>query len=69
MVRFQDSGPGIPSPDRLFEPFQEGAAGSGLGLYLSRFIVRSYGGELRFEPRPAGSCFAVELIAVPEARS
>lgn len=69
VVRFQDSGPGVPSPDRLFEPFQEGATGTGLGLYLSRFIVRSYGGELRFEPRPAGSCFAVELIAASEARS
>ena len=36
----------------------------GMGLYLSRFIVRSYGGELRYEPGPSGSCFAVELEAV-----
>ncbi len=41
-VRFQDSGPGIKAPEKLFQPFQEGAAGSGLGLYASRFIVRSY---------------------------
>ena len=47
-----------------FQPFQDGAAGSGMGLYLSRFIVRSYGGELRFEPSASGSCFAVELEAV-----
>ena len=67
IVRFRDSGPGVPITERLFEPFQEGAAGSGLGLYLSRFIVRSYGGELRFEPQSAGSCFAVELLAVAEA--
>jgi signal transduction histidine kinase len=69
IVRFRDSGPGIPITERLFEPFQEGAAGSGLGLYLSRFIVRSYGGELRFEPQSVGSCFAVELLAVAEGQS
>lgn len=64
IVRFQDSGPGIAEPDRLFQPFQAGAEGAGLGLYVSREILRSYGGELRFEPQPGGSCFAVELQAV-----
>ncbi len=66
VLRFRDSGPGVPAPEQLFRPFQEGAAGSGLGLYISRFIVRSYGGELRFEPQEEGSCFAVELLAVSE---
>jgi two-component system, LuxR family, sensor kinase FixL len=66
-VRFRDSGPGVQAPERLFVPFQEGAAGSGMGLYMARFIVRSYGGELRFEPQPYGSCFAVELLAAVEA--
>jgi C4-dicarboxylate-specific signal transduction histidine kinase len=61
IVRFQDSGPGIAAPERLFQPFQEGADGAGLGLYISREILRSYGGELRFEPQ-AG--FAVELQLV-----
>jgi len=65
MVRFRDSGPGIASPDRLFEPFQPGADGTGLGLYVSRAVVRGYGGELRYEPQPSGSCFAVELQIVP----
>ena len=60
-IRFEDSGPGISNPERLFQPFQQGADGSGLGLYVSRAVVRSYGGELRFEPRATGSCFALEL--------
>jgi PAS domain S-box-containing protein len=61
LVRFEDSGPGIVSPERLFQPFQQGAEGTGLGLYISRAVVRSYGGELRFEPQEHGTCFVVEL--------
>jgi K+-sensing histidine kinase KdpD len=33
----------------------------GLGLYITRAILRSHGGGLRYEPGDAGSCFAVEL--------
>jgi PAS domain S-box-containing protein len=65
IVTFQDSGPGVAAPEDLFRPFQQGAAGSGLGLYVSRFLVRSYGGELRFEPSSHGCCFAIELDSVP----
>jgi two-component system sensor kinase FixL len=32
-----------------------------LGLYISRAILRSFGGELVFEPRTEGCCFAVRL--------
>jgi two-component system sensor kinase FixL len=64
IVRFEDSGPGITAPETLFQPFQVGASGSGLGLYVSRSIVRSYGGDLKFEPQPQGCTFAVELEAV-----
>lgn len=60
-VRFNDSGPGVPAPELLFEPFHPGADGAGLGLYVSRALVRSYGGDLRFEPQPAGCCFTVEV--------
>jgi C4-dicarboxylate-specific signal transduction histidine kinase len=63
-VRFEDSGPGIAAPETLFQPFQAGASGSGLGLYVSRSILRSYGGDLKFEPQPRGCTFAVELEAV-----
>lgn len=60
-IRFRDSGPGITSPEHLFEPFQPGSDGTGLGLYVSRAVVRSYGGELRYEPQSVGSCFTVEV--------
>lgn len=61
LTRFRDSGPGVPCPERLFRPFQEAADGAGLGLYVSRAMVRSYGGDLRYEPSARGSCFAIEL--------
>jgi two-component system sensor kinase FixL len=60
-VRFLDSGPGVQAPERLFAPFQPGANGTGLGLYVSRAVVRSYGGDLRFELQASGACFVVEL--------
>jgi signal transduction histidine kinase len=64
VIRFEDTGVGISSPDELFKPFQQGANATGLGLYVSRAILGSFGGELRFEPRNEGCCFAVRLPAV-----
>jgi PAS domain S-box-containing protein len=61
-VRFQDSGLGVPDPNLLFKPFQGGAEASGIGLYVSRAILRSFAGELKYEPQPSGACFVVELI-------
>jgi two-component system sensor kinase FixL len=67
-IRFEDTGIGIASPDNLFRQFQPGAESSGLGLYVSRAIMRSFGGELRYQPRSEGCCFAVllPLRAAPE---
>jgi two-component system sensor kinase FixL len=61
VIRFEDTGTGIASPENLFRQFQPGAQASGLGLYVSRAIMRSFGGELRYEPRSEGCCFAVVL--------
>jgi two-component system sensor kinase FixL len=61
VIRFEDTGIGLPSPERLFKPFQQGADTTGLGLYVSRAILRSFGGELVFEPRTEGCCFAARL--------
>ena len=40
IVQFLDSGPGVAEPSRLFAPFQPGANGTGLGLYVSRAVMR-----------------------------
>ncbi len=61
MVRFRDTGCGVSNPDGLFMPFQPGAKATGLGLYIARAVVRSYGGDLRYEPQLRGSCFALQL--------
>lgn len=64
VVDFIDTGGGVKRPELLFHPFQDGADANGLGLYLSRAFLRSFGGELRHTPLPGGACFSVELAAV-----
>jgi two-component system sensor kinase FixL len=63
-IRIEDTGTGIAHPENLFRPFQPGAETAGLGLYVSRSIMRSFGGELLYEPRAQGCCFAVVVPAV-----
>lgn len=60
-ITFSDTGPGISSPERLFQPLQKGADSTGLGLFLSRAFMRSFRGDLRHEPSPAGCRFVIEL--------
>jgi signal transduction histidine kinase len=61
-VQVADSGPGIPVLEKLFQPFQKGADATGLGLYLSRELVRSFHGDLRHEPAVAGCSFIIDLM-------
>jgi signal transduction histidine kinase len=75
-VRFEvaDRGPGVHPEDvtRIFEKFGRGrdregrkTPGVGLGLYLSRRIVRGHGSELTVQTRPGGgSVFGFELAVV-----
>jgi PAS domain S-box-containing protein len=60
-LRVTDTGPGIMSVAKLFQPFQQGAESTGLGLYLSRAFVRSFRGELRHDPGVPGCSFVIEL--------
>ncbi len=67
LLRVEDTGPGIEAPERLFQPFQPGAESSGLGLYVSRALVRGFRGDLLHVPRAAGCCFTISLTVVAEA--
>jgi signal transduction histidine kinase/HAMP domain-containing protein len=71
-----DHGPGVSRADRarLFGRFSRGAAhtsgdGSGLGLYVSRQLLRQMGGDLELEParKGLGAAFAISLPAEPPA--
>ncbi|HEY9825079.1 MAG TPA: hybrid sensor histidine kinase/response regulator [Stenomitos sp.] len=65
--KVEDTGVGIPDRQRahLFEPFYAGqtqSSGSGLGLYLSRYIVEAHRGSITVTSTPGqGSCFTVCL--------
>jgi PAS domain S-box-containing protein len=69
-IRFRDTGSGVAHPERLFHPFQAEAQATGLGLYLSRAFMRSFKGDLHYEPETVGSTFVVELSpAVRESKN
>jgi len=63
-LRVVDEGPGV-DPARqaeLFEPFfTTRPEGTGLGLALSRAVVRAHGGSLRYQREEGRTVFAVEL--------
>ncbi len=67
-VRIVDEGPGVAEgdADRIFEPFVRGAArqesgGAGLGLAITRQLVRRLGGDVRAEPG-SGGVFVIALV-------
>jgi len=70
-VSVQGSGTGIPLhvQERIFEPFftTKGDRGLGLGLDLSRQIVRAHGGSLTFATQAGvGTTFAMALPLAPQ---
>jgi len=66
VVEISDNGGGVPHPEHLFQPFQNGATSSGLGLYLSRAFLRSFGGEIRYVAKSGGACFVVSVSVAAE---
>ena len=68
IVRVHDSGPGIPDPSRLFHPLKGDGDPGGLGLFISRAILRAAGGDLELEAVKVGACFKAILPLAPEPR-
>lgn len=64
-----DTGTGIPTSmrERLFQPFSstKGAKGNGLGLWISRQIMREAGGDLVYVPGDGGARFEAWLPEAP----
>jgi PAS domain S-box-containing protein len=60
-IRLVDTGGGVPNPELLFKPFQAEAQGAGMGAYIAQSIIRSFEGDLRYEPVPGGSAFIMDL--------
>lgn len=65
-IQVRDNGHGIPADKlaEIFRPFvsTKGARGTGLGLAVSRKILREHGGDLTVESEPdAGSIFTLRL--------
>jgi len=56
-----DNGEGVSQPELLFRPFQPRAKGSGLGLCVSRALMRTLHGDLSYQPSDAGATFVVTL--------
>jgi signal transduction histidine kinase/CheY-like chemotaxis protein len=61
VITVEDTGPGIAHEfrDKLFQPFERSAAGSGpsgtgLGLAISKRLAHALGGDLTYEPRTGG---------------
>jgi two-component system, NtrC family, sensor kinase len=74
-IDISDSGIGIP-PERLsqiFEPFfttKEIGKGTGLGLAVSREIIRQHQGQISVKSPPGkGACFTILLPEMPAAKS
>ncbi len=65
LIRFRDTGAGVADPASLFQAFRSSSAASGLGLYVSRAIVRSFGGELDYERVSQGASFTIRLLRAP----
>jgi signal transduction histidine kinase len=73
LIAVDDSGPGVAAnvTARLFEPFVTSkASGMGLGLSLSRTLLRHQGGDLYCEPSHLGGArFVIRLTTRSNART
>jgi signal transduction histidine kinase len=70
-ITVDDAGPGIAPADRerVFDKFVQldpSQPGTGLGLFISRAIVESLGGEVSIGESPAGGCRVCLRLPIPD---
>ncbi len=66
ITEFQDSGPGIKEPNRIFDPFyttKSVGKGTGLGLSICYGIIKEHGGDISARNRDSGG--AVIQVRLP----
>jgi len=61
VLRVCDTGSGVSDASHLFKAFTPGSEGSGLGLYISREMMKSFDGDLRYIPTEEGCCFEITV--------
>ncbi len=65
VITFEDGGPGMKDPAKVFDPFyttKEVGKGTGLGLSITHAIIQSHGGRIAAENRAEGGArFTVTL--------
>lgn len=73
VIRVADGGAGVAPEDagRLFEPFfsTKGSKGTGLGLAVTRKIIREHGGDLELASKPGESAVFAIYLPLPDPPS
>ena len=71
MIQFSDTGPGIPEPGRVFDPFYTTkpiGKGTGLGLSATYGLVQDHGGHITcYNRAEGGAVFVIRLPIAAEA--
>lgn len=62
-LRVSNGGPKIPAEiqDKMLTPFFSTTQGAGLGLNISRRILREHGGHLSLDTQAVHTCFAITM--------
>ena len=64
-IEVKDNGPGIPKEviEQIFDPFfTTSSKGTGLGLYITKEMVESNRGRIRYISAETGSCFKIHFL-------
>lgn len=73
LMEVADNGPGVPDSLRrkIFEPFfsTKGTQGTGLGLAVTRKLIREHGGDVEIDRAPeGGAVFRIRLPKTPQPK-